>query len=110
MSAGRLPEDLRLRGHPVVSMARQAFFTRRAAPITLRQLLVSAVKLSLTLPASSLLVPPMPLVDGALSHAATWALQRHDAGLPRYAQANAPHRRGAKAGPVGITREVSYIR
>ena len=39
---------------------------------------------------------------GVRLRAAGSAPRRHDAGWPRYAQANAPHRRGANAGPTGI--------
>ena len=47
---------------------------------------------------------------GVLSRAAGSVFRRHEAGWPRYAQANAPQRRGANVGPMGITRERSIER
>ena len=44
--------------------------------------------------------------DGVLSHACISDVPHHDAGVPRYTQANAPHLRGTNAGPVGWTRDM----
>lgn len=44
---------------------------------------------------------------GVLSRAAGSVFRRHEAGWPRYAQANAPQRRGALVGPVGTTSDAA---
>ena len=52
------------------------------------------------------LCPPArhsPLAVGVPLRVHTWVSLHHDAGVPRYAQANAPQRLGAFAGPVGTT-------
>lgn len=59
-------------------------------------------------PASCPPAHPLRRGAGALLRAAIWgSLHNYTAGVPRYAQANAPHRRGANAGPTGVTRAES---
>ena len=54
--------------------------------------------------ASCPLVPPMLPGVGVRLRAHTLGDLHHDAGVPRYAQARDPQRRGANAGPVGVVR------
>ena len=76
--------------------------------ILMRALLMTRESLKCALPAWCRPPPKISPVRGVLSRAVTSELQHHDAGCPRYAQANAPHARGLLAAPVGTTRDSRY--